>query len=596
MIGAPLVIVALVLDFFLYPFKRLSGGVDWVNSRVARGLKFLIERSYLPTLRFCLKYPAMAIATALAMLLVAVGLVVNGAVPWVIFPKLDARQIQSTVVFPDGTPAHVTDGAIKKIENGIRKINDDYEREHGKPLVVLTHQLVGQVRSQAPGGAAQLTEGSHAGVVSVELVDNTQREISSQDVIDRWRKTVGEIPGVESMAFKTVAMGPGGQPIEFKLLAPADKMKELEAAVELVKAELKKRAGVFDISDDSRPGKWELQLTPRDSAKSLGVPFETVTAAARGAYYGEEAMRLQRGRHEVKLMVRNPKDERRSLAQFSELRIDAGGAKTPITELADIRFQRGYSEINRVDQMRSITITADVDESTANAQQIVRDLRKNFMPGILEKYPDLRVRWEGQQEQSRESIFSLGIGMLIALMAMFVLLTLEFRSYVQPTIIMAVIPFAVIGALWGHAAMGLPLTLFSVLGLVALAGVVVNDSIVLVDFVNARVKEGMPLYEALVESGRRRFRPVILTSLTTVAGLFPILTETSMQAQLLIPMANSLCFGLLVGTALVLILVPVFYSIYGRMTGLEVDPPEEEIFEPMGPGADQPAKTETAMA
>lgn len=278
-------------------------------------------------------------------------------------------------------------------------------------------------------------------------------------------------------------------------------------------------------------------------------------------------MRLQRGRHEVKLMVRYPQEERRSLANFNDMYIDTGdGAKRPLSELADVKVQRGYSEINRIEQKRSITVTADVDESTAVASDIIRDLRSNFMPELLAQYPNVRVRWEGQQEQSQESVQSLFVGLLVALLAMFALLTLEFNSYLQPAIIMAVIPFGAIGALLGHAAMGLPLTLFSVLGLVALTGVVVNDSIVLVDFINHQLKEGVPLSEAVMQSGQRRFRPVLLTSMTTVAGLLPILTEKSFQAQILIPMANSLCFGLMLSTALVLVLVPTFYSVYGRFT------------------------------
>lgn len=276
-------------------------------------------------------------------------------------------------------------------------------------------------------------------------------------------------------------------------------------------------------------------------------------------------MRVQRGRHEVKIMVRYPEQDRRSLAEFSEIYVDASdGIKRPITALADIHVERGYSEINRINQRRAITITADVDEGQANAAAITSELQEGFMPELLAKYPDVQVRWEGQQEQTVESMYSLFVGLAIALVAMFALLTLEFASYAQPLIVMAVIPFGVVGALWGHAAMGLPLTMFSVFGLVALTGVVVNDSIVLVDFINARLREGMPLGEALLESGRRRLRPVLLTSATTVAGLLPILLEDSLQAQFLIPMANSLCFGLMLSTVLVLILVPTFYSIYGQ--------------------------------
>jgi len=368
-------------------------------------------------------------------------------------------------------------------------------------------------------------------------------------------------------------------------------MKLLETAVEECKRKLAEYPGVYDIADDSRPGKWELQLQVKDRARDLGIPLEAIAQSVRAAYYGEEVMRLQRGRHEVKLMVRYPRQQRQSLVDFNNLRVDTGdGIKRPLTELATVQVAQGYSEINRLDQMRAITLSADVDESLTNAARVVGDMKAHFMPLLLEKYPQLHVRWEGQQEQTVESIESLFVGLVIALLAMYVLLTMEFTSYAQPAIIMAVIPFGMMGAIWGHAAMGLPLTLFSVLGLVALTGIIVNDSIVLVDFINAKLREGLPLRQALLESGQRRFRPVLLTSLTTVAGMLPLLTEKSLQAQLLIPMANSLCFGLVFSTTLVLVLVPSFYLIYGSLVGQGSGTDREEtpwIPEPESPRASE---------
>ena len=309
----------------------------------------------------------------------------------------------------------------------------------------------------------------------------------------------------------------------------------------------------------------------------MGIPLDNIARTVRASYYGEEVMRLQRGRHEVKLMVRYPEDDRNSLANFRNIRVDGGdGIQRPITELATPKISRGYSEINRVDQRRSITVSADLDEDIANAKNIIGNLQAGFMPGLLARYPNLRVRWEGQQEQDTESIGSLMLGLAVALLAMFMLLTMEFNSYGLPMVVMAVIPFGIVGAIWGHAFMGLPLTLFSMLGLVALTGVVVNDSIVLVDFINARTRAGVPLEEAVLEAGQRRFRPVLLTSLTTICGLLPILMEKSFQAQLVIPMATSLCFGLLLSTLLVLVLVPTFYFVYGRIFGVQVDKPAAE--------------------
>jgi len=273
-------------------------------------------------------------------------------------------------------------------------------------------------------------------------------------------------------------------------------------------------------------------------------------------------MRLQRGRHEVKLMVRYPPEERTSLVNFREIRVGgADGTQRPINELAEINLERGFSEINRVDQQRSITISADLDETTANADLIIASLQKQ-MDGFIAQFPNVSIRWEGQQEQSRESVGSLMVGFAVAILCMFVLLVLQFRSYMQPLLILAIIPFGMIGAVWGHAFLDLPLTLFSMFGLVALAGVVVNDSIVLIDFINSRVRAGDEPIQALLESGRRRFRPIMLTSMTTIAGLIPLLTEKSFQAQLLIPMASSLAFGLMLATALVLLLIPVLYMLY----------------------------------
>ncbi len=413
------------------------------------------------------------------------------------------------------------------------------------------------------------TTGSHAGSAFIELVDSAHRDITSQEIIDAWRTEVGEIAGAESVSFGSVQMGPGGTPVEFKMLAETQHMRELEEAVEKCKAKLAEYPGIVDIADDSNPGKFEFQLTIKDKAKAMGISLAQLAQTVRSSYYGEEVMRLQRGRHEVKLMVRYPPDERRSLANFNDIRVrTTDGSEYPLTELADVHVQRGYSEINRVDQLRSITITADIQEAVGNARQTVADLQRNYIDDLLADHPHVRVLWEGQQEQTNESVRSMMFGFMMAILAMFVLLTAEFRSYVQPLIILAIIPFGFVGAIWGHYFMGLPLTIFTMFGLVALTGVVVNDSIVLIDFINHRVRDGLPLYDALVDAGRRRFRPVLLTSVTTIAGLTPMLTETSFQAQFLIPLAATLVFGLLVATGLVLILIPTYYAVYRRL----VDP------------------------
>ncbi|MEC9092660.1 MAG: efflux RND transporter permease subunit, partial [Planctomycetota bacterium] len=551
-----------MLRGFFLPIGFLGTVFGRINKVAAKGLNRFIEGVYLPGLRWSLGNRIIVIIAAISMLIFSVGFIASGLTPFVGFPKLDSRVIIGTIVFPDGTPKKRTLMISQKIENAIGELDQEYQAEFGEGCVRVVYRSIGQIAAQGPMARTGVTRGGHVGNVEVELIPVSQRQWTSQEIVDRWREKVGEIPGAEIVKFGTEQMGPGGSSIEFQIQAPKKMTAQLEKAIEACKAKLSSYNGVIDVEDDSRPGKPELQIDMRDSAKGLNVTLATVAGAIRSSYYGSEAKRIQRGRHEVKVMVRYPKEQRRSMQDFENILI----GNTPVTELANFRYSQGYSEINRVDQKRTITISADV-EKNANAHEIVQDFKKTFAADLLKKNPGIYIRWEGQAQQNQESFSSLFSGVVVALLAMFVLLTVEFRTYMQPLIILGIIPFGVIGAILGHYLMSLDLTLFSFFGMVALTGVIVNDSIVLVDFINTRYREGMPLREALLESGRRRFRPVILTSLTTIAGLFPILMERSFQAQVLIPMAASLCFGLLAATSLILILVPVFYDIYQSILG-----------------------------
>lgn len=570
-----------ILSWLCFPLRPFGLLLQWLNRHAALVLDYTVVRLYMPALRFSLKNPAVPVAICGFMVLVTVGLVRGGIVPRILFPKTDANNIRATVTFPDGTPMAVTSAATEKMEEAIRRVSRRVAEEHslsaGMPVeeiyprgsgdvlgpVRLTFRQVGEITNMGGPVADGGGSGSHVGQIFVELHDTTIRTTSSERLMALWREEVGEIPGVESITFGSSSIGPGGKAIEFKILAPAEMTTQLAEATELMKQKLAEFDGVFDIADDNTPGKWEFQLKVKDQALATGITPTDLGQTVRNAYYGAEVMRLQRGRHEVKLMVRYPADERRSLADFREIRVRTkDGIERPITELAEINVQRGFSEINRVDQQRSITISADLDETKTNADVIIGRLQKEYVPTLQAQFPAITLKWEGQREQTQESVGSLMVGFVVALLLMFVLLVLQFRSYAQPLIILAIIPFGMIGAIWGHALMGLPLTLFSMFGLVALAGVVVNDSIVLIDFINQRVHEHEDPHVALAEAGARRFRPVLLTSLTTVAGLLPLVLERSFQAQLLIPMAVSLAFGLMLATFLVLFLVPLLYNFY----------------------------------
>jgi multidrug efflux pump subunit AcrB len=576
--GSLILALAHLWTQFSYPLRRLGDLFAWLNVKSNRGLSKVTDEYYRPAVRWTIDHAAITISIAVAVLFVSLGLVASGRVPFNVFPSIDSKQIIARIVYPDGTPASVTDASTARIEQAIMAINDQHQQAHGTPIVRYVHRAVGQISAPGAMGPDTRSSGSHVGGVNVELVETDMREIHSREIIAQWRKSSGDFPGAESVTFQIPDFGPGGRPIEFRLLADAEHMDQLESAIEETKDRLSDYSSVFDIADDSRPGKWEFQLKVKQNAMAMGIPLADLAETVRGSYYGEEVMRLQRGRHEVKLMVRYPQEDRRSLADFEEIRIrTAGGGERPITEMADVTVARGYAEINRIDQLRAIAITADIDETTGNAYNIVQDLRTSFMPGLLEKYPAVHVLWEGQQERTTESMESLRIGLMIAMVAMFVLLTVEFRSYLQPMLVMAIIPFGIIGAIWGHFLMGMELTMFSLFGLVALTGVVVNDSIVLIDFINHRVSGGLSIKDSLVDAGAQRLRPVMLTSVTTVAGLLPILLERSFQAQIVIPMATSLCFGLLASTVLVLLLTPTMYYVYTLMTGGGAHAPEDDV-------------------
>ncbi len=569
---SPLLVVGLFVlamaPYLGYPLRRIAGLVGGLNGWVTQRLHWTIHRVYLPTLGWALDNPWIVLSLAASVLLISFGLIQGGIAPFNAFPKMDVPLIQATVVYPDGTPESITDKATRRVEEAILRIHKKYAAE-GQPVVQTVLRSVGDANTTGTLGPTAPPSGSHAGGVAVELVDIQFRpRTTSMELVKQWREEAGEFPGAEEVSFAGAAMGPGGSPIELKLLAAPRDMAALEQAAEQVKKKLKTYPGVFDIADDSRPGKWEFHVRIKNKAEAIGVTNADLAETIRASYYGEEVMRLQRGRHEVKLMVRYPRDDRESLAGFDEIRVRAhNGVERPITELADIQVERGYSRINRLDQLRSITITADVEEGVANASRIVDDLRQEFMPKLLAEHPGLRVRWEGQAEQTAESVQGLVFGLAIALVCMFALLTLEFQTYSQPIIIMAIIPFGAIGAVFGHVLLGFDLTLFSLFGLVALTGVVVNDSIVLIDFINHRVRDGEPLKAALLDAGRQRFRPVLLTSMTTIVGLLPLLLERSFQARVLQPMATSLAFGLMFATLLVLLLIPTFYLVYARLTG-----------------------------
>jgi multidrug efflux pump subunit AcrB len=569
----------------LSPIESVARFFDYVRDRAACGLTILTEQYYVPTLRWILVNPVTAVAGCIAMLLVCGGLIAGGLTPFVYFPKLDDEVIRAVVVYPHGTPAAVTEAAARRLEDAALAVAREYSA-NGTPVVNTVFRLGGQIEGFTEFEAR---EGSHLGQVQLELAPSGEREVRSREFIARWRDLAGEFPGAVELTFAGVVFGPGGKPIEFKILGTD--LRLMDAAVERIKSRLASYPGVFDVRDDHQPGKWERRLSIRPEATAMGIRLADLAETVRASYHGEEVMRLQRGRHEVKLMVRYPPQERKSLANFDEIHVRTpSGDAVPLPVLAQVDVVRGVSQITRFNQLRSITVTADLDEQTANARQIVDDLQTNFVPAFLREFPGVSILWEGQQQDTTKAFASLSRGFAAAIFVNYVLLTLQFRSCLQPLLVLITVPFGMIGAVLGHLLLGLPLTMFTMFGLVALAGVVVNDAILLIDFINRRWVAETDLTAALIESGRQRVRPILLTSVTTIGGLCPIMLEKSVQAQVLTPMAVSLSFGLMFSTVWVLLLLPALYRIYAAVPGVARAFQREaaEMASPSSPAVPQP--------
>jgi multidrug efflux pump subunit AcrB len=533
--------------------ERLRGGVE-------RILRFGIERVYTKAITYVVKNRYFTFSIGIGVFIISLGVIAGGYVPFVFFPKGESDWLVAELNYPLGTPVSLTEKTIQHLENKAFDLNNEYSEfsEANGDLVKNTFALVGLIprRDWKPPEI-----GSHVGEVWVEMVTSGERsEISTQNVQNRWRRLVGELPGVERLAFFTLEGGPAGNAIEIQL--SGRDFDQLSRAADELKAEIKTYPGTYDISDNFKPGKQEKKIRVKAGARSIGITMRGLARQVRQAFYGEEALRIQRGRDDVKVMVRYADKQRSSLSGFEEMRIrTSDGQEIPIEEVADIAHGRAYSIINRVDRMRTVTVTSDIDETTANASRIVADLKANFLPKLVERYPGVSFDLEGQEKRTRQSMDDLKMGYLLAMMGIFLLLASQFRSYIQPVIIMMAIPFGLIGAVFGHLVMGMEFTIVSIFGIVALSGIVVNDSLILIDFINRAVRSGVDIETAVVESGKVRFRPVLLTSVTTIAGLMPILLERSFQAQFLIPMAISICFGLLAATFLTLLYVPALYLI-----------------------------------
>ena len=518
--------------------SRIRAAQDDIQSRVSA----IYER----LLRTATSYRYVTIGALCSCMLIAVGAVMGDHVPLVFMQKMDSETVMANLWMGVGAPAKATRRAASVVE----------EAAVGLDELKTLYTLIGL---QVTEDGRVLPPQSHLAQTWIELVPTSERERSSDEIVQKLRAQLTDIPGVDKLRFTAIHGGPGGDPVHIEIRG--DRLEDLVAVAAELKQRLARFDGVLDIMDDFDAGRREVQIELFESARALGLTTRLLATQVRSAFYGFEARKIQRGREDVRIMVRYPPENRTRVYDIETMRIATpSGALVPFTEVARLTEGTGYASIKRTDQRRTVTVLADVDETVTNSRRVMALLAREF-PDIMRRYPGLELEFGGERLQMAKSFGSLKHSFVIALLLIFVILAGLFRSYIQPLIVMAVIPFGFIGAVIGHFIMGYPLTIASMVGLVALTGVVVNDSMILVVFINRRAGEAGSLQEAVIEGGMGRLRPILLTSATTVLGMAPLLLETSFQAKFLIPMGISLSAGLLFATVLTLIAVPSSYLI-----------------------------------
>ena len=547
------------------PFVRF---IVRVQRAMSRHVESFIQNRYRPFINLALRWRYATVTAFIAVFLGVIGLIMGSWIPFEFFPRVEAEIISAKLTLPAGVAVETTQQAIDRIEAAANRLNDHFKGLDGEPVVKHMLSAVGAQPfkvGMTPGGAS---DSSNIGEVTVELIAASARSIKSQDIVAKWRELTGPIPGTVELSFLENTSRTGAA---IELLLHGRDLDRLNQATALVKENLAAIRGVTDITDTNRDGKRELKLNILPEAENLGIRLADVARQTRQAFYGEEVQRLQRGRDEVKVMVRYPRDERRSLEDIASLRIRTPqGAELPFSSVAAPVEGRGFSSIYRSDRERGVIISAELDKNVpdVDANMVVAALVRpdtgdggGILTRLQRDFPDVRWSFEGEQKNQRDNLKDIAIGGLLALFGIYVLLAIPLRSYVQPFIVMSVIPFGMTGAVIGHLVMGVELSIMSMIGIVALSGVVVNESLVLVEYVNRHRRGGESITGAAREGGAARFQAIMLTSITSFIGVMPIVAESSIQAKFLIPCAISLAFGCLSNLLNTLILVPCVYAI-----------------------------------
>ena len=568
-LGSVPVVVILVLGmslieaFLILPSHLANGGKwsRWPLDRIQDAVAGVVERFrnniLAPAVAKAVRHRYLTLLGGIGLLVLAGSLVTSGAVRFIFFPDLESSSIRATVEFPVGTPFNSTKSAADRLVAAANAVN---EKLDGVAFESISVTIGGQTRTGGgPGGGGGLTVASHLASVQIELGPEPPRTQSAKELERLWRNEVGEIAGVERLSYVADFFS-GGADVEFELAHQDGNI--LEQAVATLKTNYATLDGFYEIQDSNSIGKRQFDINLTPTGEAAGLTPADVARQLRRNFFGEEVQRIQRGREELKVMVRYPEASRQSTADLFGARIRlADGTEAPLSSVAQVTESRSYSAINRVDGLRIVSVSAQVDNAVTTPSAANTAVTNQFVPLLKQQFPGLQIRQAGQGREQSEDLGALGRLTLVALLIIFALMASQLKSYTQPIIILAGVPFGAAGALVGHYLLGYNLSFISIFGMVALSGVVVNDSLVLVDRYNKLVEEGWDNAEAIIEASRRRFRAIFLTTATTALGLTPMLFETSTQAQFLIPMAVSLATGIVFASVIILFLIPALVMI-----------------------------------
>lgn len=557
----PILFVSLLEAYFILP-AHLSNPSRWskgimakIRNKFSDGLSYFTENFIVKIAKIAVSWRYVTVAIFVSLAIITAGMMKSGIIRFIFFPAIEGDRITIDITTPQGTPFETTEETILKIEEEILKIKSKLDQGNKESIFESIAVTIGEKGSgDSPMRAPSGNNGNNIGQIKIRLVPSDFRTYSAYEVESKIRENIEELPNIEELTFKSSLVGDEPD-IEVELQHPEDDI--LIKSSEELKNSLKKIKGTKEVADSFEIGKTEyiFELTQEGLAAGL-TPLE-LGRQLRYYFFGFEAQRIQRGKSEVIVYVRYPKTEREDIAILNEVRIRLpDNREIALKDAAKIESQIGYSQIQTVDGKRIVSVTADADTDITTPNEVMDEMRNNILPNLKQKFDGLTYSFEGESKEQKRDLDSLGKNMLIAILIIYILLGSQLRSYFQPIVIMSAIPFGFVGAVWGHYLLGYDLTFISMFGVVALSGVVVNDSVVLVDYFNKKVSEGNNVYDSSIIAISRRFRPILLTSLTTSLGLFPMLLETSVQARFLIPMVISLATGIIFATFVILLLVP----------------------------------------